>query len=52
VRQALIDSYGIDSSKLVARGYGEAQPVADNATEEGRYENRRVDVICCAVIPE
>ena len=52
VRQALIDSYGIDSSKLVARGYGEAQPVADNATEEGRYENRRVEVICCAVIPE
>lgn len=52
VRQALINDYGIDAGKLVARGYGEAQPVADNATEEGRYQNRRVDVICCVVIPD
>jgi OOP family OmpA-OmpF porin len=52
VRQALINDYGIDGGKLVARGYGEAQPVADNATDEGRYQNRRVEVICCAVIPD
>jgi len=52
VRQALIDSYGIDGNRLKARGYGESQPVADNGTEEGRYQNRRVEVICCAVLPE
>jgi OOP family OmpA-OmpF porin len=52
VRQALINDYGVDPAKLKARGYGEAQPVADNATEEGRYQNRRVEVICCAVLPE
>lgn len=52
VRQALISDYGVDPGKLVARGYGEAQPVAENATEEGRYQNRRVEVICCAVLPE
>jgi OOP family OmpA-OmpF porin len=52
VRQALINDYGIDGGRLVARGYGAAQPVADNATEEGRYQNRRVEVICCVVIPD
>jgi OOP family OmpA-OmpF porin len=52
VRQTLINDYGIDGGRLVARGYGEAQPVADNATEEGRYQNRRVEVICCVVIPD
>jgi OOP family OmpA-OmpF porin len=52
VRQALIKDYGLDANKLKAKGYGEAQPVADNATAEGRYENRRVEVICCAVLPE
>lgn len=52
VRQALIKDYGLDADKLVARGYGESRPVADNETEEGRYQNRRVELICCAVLPE
>jgi OmpA-OmpF porin, OOP family len=52
VRQALIDNYGMDGKKLIARGYGETQPVADNGTEEGRYQNRRVELVCCAVLPE
>lgn len=34
---------GIDRSRLVAVGYGEARPVADNATAEGRASNRRVE---------
>ena len=52
VRQALIKDYGLDPNKLKARGYGEAQPIADNSTAEGRYENRRVELICCVVLPE
>jgi len=52
VRQALIKDHGLDADKLKARGYGEAQPIADNATAEGRYENRRVELICCAVLPD
>lgn len=37
-------SLGIDRSRLTAEGYGDKSPVADNATEEGRQRNRRVDV--------
>ena len=35
---------GIDKSRLAAEGYGPQFPVADNATEEGRQRNRRIDV--------
>ena len=35
---------GIESSRIVAKGYGATQPVADNATEEGRQQNRRTEV--------
>lgn len=35
---------GVASSRLVSRGRGEAEPIASNATEEGRRQNRRVEV--------
>ena len=35
-------SRGVQGSRLVAKGYGETQPIADNATAAGRAENRRV----------
>ena len=37
-------SQGVPSSALVAKGYGPTQPVAPNATPEGRALNRRVEV--------
>lgn len=44
VRDYLIDK-GIASGRLSARGYGESQPIASNATDEGRFQNRRVELI-------
>ncbi len=42
VREALI-KYGADPDMLVAKGYGEADPVATNDTAEGRLKNRRIE---------
>lgn len=41
VRVYLI-SQGVPEQQLTSRGYGETQPVADNKTEAGRAQNRRV----------
>jgi outer membrane protein OmpA-like peptidoglycan-associated protein/uncharacterized protein YidB (DUF937 family) len=42
VREALI-KYGADPDMLVAKGYGEADPIASNDTAEGRLKNRRIE---------
>lgn len=43
-KQALVN-LGVDSSRIEAIGYGEANPIANNETKEGREENRRITVI-------
>lgn len=44
VRSYLIDK-GIAADRLIVKGYGESQPVADNSTDAGRAQNRRVELI-------
>jgi Tol biopolymer transport system component len=44
VRAYYIDR-GIDSDRLVAVGYGSANPVASNSTSEGRGQNSRVEIV-------
>jgi outer membrane protein OmpA-like peptidoglycan-associated protein len=44
VRNYLI-SKGIAAENLTIKGYGESQPVADNQTAEGRFKNRRVELV-------
>lgn len=39
---------GCAENRVVARGIGEAVPVADNATSEGRANNRRVEIVLVA----
>jgi len=39
-----LSSRGVNPSRLRSQGYGETQPVASNATDEGRSANRRVEI--------
>jgi OOP family OmpA-OmpF porin len=50
VRQVLIDRFNISSARLTATGYGEMQPVASNATPQGRERNRRVESVLSSTV--
>jgi chemotaxis protein MotB len=41
----LVDDAGFPPQKISVAGYGPYRPVADNATPEGRGQNRRVDLV-------
>jgi OOP family OmpA-OmpF porin len=42
--RAYLVSRGVGAGRLTARGYGSANPVANNATAAGRAQNRRVEL--------
>ena len=42
---AWLAGQGIDKSRLLSQGLGDSRPVADNATDEGRAKNRRVELV-------
>jgi len=44
----LQDKVGVSGERLSAVGYGEYQPIASNATAEGRAENRRIQIVLTA----
>ncbi|APE42164.1 cell envelope biogenesis protein OmpA [Sulfitobacter alexandrii] len=48
VRQRMIDSYGIDGTRMEADGMGYLAPIASNLEAAGREENRRVEVVVLA----
>lgn len=48
---AAMQEAGIDTSHMSSQGYGESQPIADNATPEGREANRRIEFQLLSPIP-
>ena len=45
VKQYLLANMNIDQKKVMAFGYGETKPIANNETKDGRAKNRRIDII-------
>lgn len=45
----LLEHFDLDPARFAVMGYGEYRPLASNATEEGRDQNRRVEIV---VLPD
>jgi len=45
VQQYMINAMRIPSYRLIATGYGETNPIANNETASGRAQNRRIDIV-------
>ncbi len=45
IQQYMINAMRLPSYRMIATGYGETNPVANNETESGRARNRRIDVV-------
>ena len=41
--KAVLEEFGVDGKRILAKGYGPNRPIADNKTEEGRAKNRRTE---------
>jgi OOP family OmpA-OmpF porin len=40
-----LGGHGVERSHLAAAGFGDTKPVQDNATDDGRAKNRRVELV-------
>ncbi len=45
VKQYLVTNHSVPADRLTTSGFGDAKPVADNTTEQGRAQNRRVELV-------
>jgi outer membrane protein OmpA-like peptidoglycan-associated protein len=45
VKKWLLDNGATAADKITSKGYGEANPIADNGTPQGRFQNRRTEIL-------
>ena len=45
VKAYLVAKHNVSADRLVTSGFGDTKPIADNATEDGRSRNRRVELV-------
>ncbi len=45
VKEYLLKHGVADGARMRSVGYGKSKPIADNSTEKGRFENRRVEIL-------
>ena len=45
VQAYLVQTHAIAAGRLTSIGLGDTRPIADNATEQGRAQNRRVELV-------
>jgi outer membrane protein OmpA-like peptidoglycan-associated protein len=48
VKDYLVNNFEVAPSRIETVGYGEAKPVADNKTKDGRAQNRRIEFVVTA----
>ena len=47
VKNYLVEKYNIDGERMIVKGVGSSQPIADNDSPEGQAQNRRVTIQDC-----
>jgi outer membrane protein OmpA-like peptidoglycan-associated protein len=45
VKKYLVDHHDADGDKITTKGFGKANPIGDNKTSKGRFENRRAEIL-------
>ncbi len=45
VRNYIIKKFGIDNSRIAAKGYGSSKPIASNKSAAGKAKNRRIEAV-------
>ncbi len=41
--KAMLEEFGVDGKRILAKGFGQNKPIAENTAEEGRAKNRRTE---------